>query len=193
MSNIQLRAFADVAPYERNAKTHSDKQITALAESIDEFGMVGGIVIRDGVIAKGHGTLSAIRLLISRGKWIYPPPGHKAGAEPYPSGMIPVIDASGWSESQFKAYVLADNRLAEKSGWDKDLLRLELKDLSLDDFDIELTGFSDKDLDVSLDTSPQLGDGLKYKIIVDCETEEAQAKLMEVLEAQGFSVRPLIS
>lgn len=192
-SAIGLVSIDELSPYERNAKTHGEKQIAALADSIEAFGLVGGIVVRNGVIAKGHGTLAAVRLLISRGEAIYPPPGKAGGAQPYPEGLVPVIDASGWSESQFRAYVLADNRLAEKSGWDRDILRLELTDLSLDGFDIDLTGFSAKDLDTNLDTNPQLGDGLAYKIIVDCENEEAQAALMKTLEDQGFSVRPLIA
>jgi hypothetical protein len=190
-TQLQLVTIDSVKPYERNAKTHTGKQINAIAQSIDSFGMVGGIVIRDGVIAKGHGTLAAIKLLIAKGKEIYPPPGRSAGAEPYAAGMIPVIDASGWTESQFKAYLLADNRLAEKSGWDRDLLRIELAELNTDDdFDIELTGFSLRDLH-TLEASPPGGDGMKYKLIIDCETEEAQRAMMETFEAQGFSVRPL--
>lgn len=190
---FQMRSVDELAPYERNAKTHPDKQVQALADSIDEFGLVGGIVVRNGTIAKGHGTLKAIQLLMSRGKAIYPAPGESGGAMPYPRGFIPTIDASGWTDRQFRAYVLADNRLAEKSGWDKDILRIELGDLSLEGFDIELTGFSSKDLDMKLDTDQQLGDGLNYKIIVDCENEQQQAHLMKTLEEQGFSVRPLIA
>lgn len=189
MMALQLVDIASVAPYERNAKTHTGDQVASIAESIDSFGMVGGIVIRNGIIAKGHGTLAAIKLLIAKGSDIYPPPGKSGGATAYPKGQIPVIDASGWTESQFRAYVIADNRLAEKSGWNRDLLRLELIELRDDDFDIELTGFSARDLDVLTPDPP--GDGLKYKIIVDCESAEAQAAMIETLEAQGFSVRPL--
>lgn len=190
---LELRSIVELTPYERNAKTHGDKQVQALADSIDEFGLVGGIVVRNGTIAKGHGTLKAIQLLISRGKDIYPAPGQSCGATPYPRGRVPVIDASGWTDRQFRAYVLADNRLAEKSGWDRDVLRVELGELSLEGFDIELTGFSAKDLDTNLNTDPTLGDGLAYKIIVDCENEQQQAHLMKTLEEQGFSVRPLIA
>lgn len=188
---LQLVDIDSVAPYERNAKTHEGKQVRAIAESIDSFGLVGGIVIRDGVIAKGHGTLAAIKLLLAKGKEIYPPPGKSAGAQPYPAGKIPVIDASGWTMSQFRAYVLADNRLAEKSGWDRELLRSELSELNeIDDFDIELTGFTIGDLN-ALDPEPPAGDGKKYKLIIDCESEEAQQAMIETFEAQGFSVRPL--
>lgn len=188
---IELIEIASVAPYERNAKTHSGKQIAEIADSIDSFGLVGGIVIRNGVIAKGHGTLAAIKLLIAKGIEIFPPPGKSAGAQPYPAGQIPVIDASGWTDQQFRSYVLADNRLAEKSGWNRDLLRLELAELSVDeDFDIELTGFSARDLD-TLSAGPSGGDGMKYKVIVDCESEDIQRAIIDTLEAQGFSVRPL--
>ena len=189
-TQLQLVPIDSVRGYERNAKTHSAKQIQALAEAIDSFGLVGGIVVRDGVIAKGHGTLAAIKLLIAKGKEIYPPPGREQGAQPYPSGNIPIIDASGWTESQFKAYLLADNRLAEKSGWDRDLLRIELAELSAIDFDIEVTGFSLRDLD-ALEPQTGGGDGMKYKLIIDCESEEAQQAMIKTFEAQGFSVRPL--
>jgi ParB-like chromosome segregation protein Spo0J len=190
MTALQLVPIDSVSPYVRNAKTHSGKQIALIAESIDSFGLVGGIVIRDGVIAKGHGTLSAIKLLIAKGKEIYPPPGREGGAQPYPAGQIPVIDASGWTMSQFRAYLLADNRLAEKSGWDRDLLRIELAELNVEEFDIELTGFTLRDLD-ALEPDQPGGDGMKYKLIIDCESEEAQRAMMETFEAQGFSVRPL--
>jgi hypothetical protein len=190
-TQLQLVPIDSVRPYERNSKTHSAKQIQALAEAIDSFGLVGGIVIREGVIAKGHGTLAAIKLLIAKGKEIYPPPGRSSGAQPYPAGMIPVLDASGWTMSQFRAYLLADNRLAEKSGWDRDLLRIELAELSVDDeLDLDVTGFSARDLD-ALEPDPPGGDGMKYKLIIDCESEEAQRAMMETFEAQGFSVRPL--
>lgn len=191
--SLHLVPIDSIAPYERNAKTHGDRQVEALADSIEQFGLVGGIVVRDGTIAKGHGTVKAIQLLMTRGKDIYPPPGKSGGAVPYPRGQIPVIDASGWSDAQFRAYVIADNRLAEKSGWDREILKLELTELSLDGFDIDLTGFSAKDLDTKLNTGPQLGDGLAYKLIVDCEDEATQARLMQTLEEQGFSVRPLIA
>ncbi|RKP44744.1 site-specific DNA-methyltransferase [Pararobbsia silviterrae] len=136
-----LRSISDLLPYARNSRTHSDDQVAQLAASIDEFGLVGAIVVRDGTIAKGHGTLAAVRKLIEAGKGIYPPPGRSQGADAYPNGLVPAIDASGWSDAQFRAYVIADNKLALNAGWDLDMLRIELEELQTEGFDLSLTGF----------------------------------------------------
>lgn len=141
MLTHETRRVDALTPYTRNSRTHNDAQIAQIAASIDEFGMVGGIVVRAGVIAKGHGTLAAVRMLYAAGKLIYPPPGRKAGAEPYPAGEVPVIDASGWDASQFRAYVIADNKLALNAGWDYELLKSEIDDLATDGFDVALLGF----------------------------------------------------
>lgn len=89
---IETRAVESLIPYARNSRTHSDAQVAQIAASIDEFGMVGAIVVRDGVIAKGHGTLAAVRKLYAAGKHIYPPPGRAQKAEPFPDGTVPLIE-----------------------------------------------------------------------------------------------------
>jgi len=150
---ITLCKIDSLIPYARNARTHSDEQIARIASSIDEFGMVGAIVVRDGVIAKGHGTLAAIRKLYAAGKRLYPPPGRAHGADPFPDGEVPVLDASGWTDAQFRAFVIADNRLAELAGWDDELLGLELGELQSNDFDLDLLGFDAVDLQRLLGTS----------------------------------------
>jgi DNA modification methylase len=113
---------AELVPYARNARTHSDAQVARIAASIREFGWTNPILVDGdrGVIA-GHGRLLAARKL----------------------GMaeVPVIELSHLSEAQKRAYVLAGNRLALDAGWDEDLLRIELGDLKLDGFDLSLTGF----------------------------------------------------
>ncbi|HEX3163562.1 MAG TPA: DNA methyltransferase [Pseudolabrys sp.] len=137
--------------YDRNARTHSAEQIDQLAASIEQFGMVGAIVARDGVIAKGHGTLAAVRKLYAEGKRLYPPPGEAEGAEPFPAGTVPVFDTSGWTDTQFRAFVIADNRLALDAGWNEDLLTDELVALLGDGFDLTLLGFGDDELAKLLD------------------------------------------
>lgn len=145
---IDLRPAEALIPYARNSRTHSDAQVAEIAASIDEFGMVGAIVVRGGTIAKGHGTLQAIQRLYAAGKRLYPAPGQHASPPPapLPAGTVPVIDATGWSDAQFRAYVIADNRLAEKAGWDLEMLKLEVDDLLAEGFDLSLTGFSTDDL-----------------------------------------------
>lgn len=142
MTKPVLTKIDSLTPYENNSRTHSDAQIDQLAKSIAEFGFVGAIVHRNGVIAKGHGCTSAINRLIESGEKIYPAPGKEQGAKPYPANKIPAIDAGAWTDAQFRAYVIADNKLAENAGWDLDLVRMELNDLKLDDFDLDTIGFN---------------------------------------------------
>lgn len=150
---ISCCSIDSLIPYARNARTHSETQIAQIAASIEEFGMVGAIVVRNGVIAKGHGTLAAIRKLYSVGKRLYPPPGHARGAEPFADGDVPVLDASGWTDAQFRAFVIADNQLALMAGWDDELLRLEVTELRDEGFDVDLLGFEAVELDTLLGES----------------------------------------
>lgn len=121
---------ADLVPYARNARTHSDAQVAQIAASIREFGFTNPILVdgERGVIA-GHGRLLAARKL----------------------GMVdvPTLELSHLTPAQRRAYVLADNRLALSAGWDEAMLRLELGDLQAEGFDLTLTGF-DRDEIVKL-------------------------------------------
>ena len=147
---LAYRAVEALVPYDRNARTHSPAQIQQIADSIEAFGMAGAIVVRDGMIAKGHGTLAACSLLYGNGKRIYPPPGPNAPEadrpEAFPAGKVPVLDASGWTDEQFRAYVIADNKLALNAGWDEALLAGELQALRATDFDIGVIGFERDEL-----------------------------------------------
>lgn len=127
---ITLRDTASLIPHARNARTHSAKQIAQLARSIETFGWTNPILVDgEGHVIAGHGRLLAARKL-----------GLTA---------VPVIAISDMSEAQRRAYVIADNRLAENAGWDEDLLRLELGELDgLDlDFSLEVIGFETPELD----------------------------------------------
>jgi len=146
-SRIERWPLENLIPYKSNSRTHSAEQVHQLAASIREFGMVGAIVTRDRVIAKGHGTLSAIKLIYESGDLLYPAPGETAGAEPYPAGTVPVFDASGWTDEQFRAYVIADNKLALNAGWDEEVLSAELAALDDAGFDLDVIGFSDEELE----------------------------------------------
>jgi DNA modification methylase len=118
----RVAPVADLVPYARNARTHSDAQVAQIAASIREFGFTNPILIdaERGVIA-GHGRLMAARVL----------------------GLleVPVIELAHLTLAQRRAYVLADNRLALSAGWDEDLLRIELGELRDEGFDLGLTGF----------------------------------------------------
>ena len=109
-------------PYARNARQHSDEQIAQIAASIAEFGFVNPCLVgADGVLVAGHGRLAAAR---------------KLGLS-----TVPVVVLDHLTPTQRRALVLADNRLAEISTWDNDLLRIELEALQGDGFDLDLTGF----------------------------------------------------
>lgn len=147
-SQLEQWPIDQLTPYAKNARTHSPDQIIKLQASLEEFGMVGAIVVRNGTMAKGHGTLMAIRRIYEAGRLLYPAPGPHANPQPEPfaQGHVPVLNVSGWTDEQFRAYVLADNRLALDAGWDEDLLAGELADLHDAGYDLALTGFSEDEL-----------------------------------------------
>lgn len=127
-ANIEHLGLDRLVPYARNARTHTETQVAEIAASMREFGFTNPVLISDADdIIAGHGRVLAAR---------------KLGLE-----VVPCIRLSHLSEAQRRAYVLADNKLAEKAGWDDELLRLELGDLADLGFDLALTGFDKSDLD----------------------------------------------
>jgi DNA modification methylase len=125
---IAWRPLGALIPYARNPRTHSDAQVAQIAASIREFGWTNPVLVdgENGIIA-GHGRVMAAR---------------KLGLE-----RVPVIELAQMSEAQKRAYVLADNRLALDAGWDDELLRLELADLSELGFDLGLIGFGEGEIE----------------------------------------------
>ena len=118
-----------LTPYKNNARTHSEKQVEEIANSIDEFGFINPVLIDSNYeIIAGHGrVLGATKL-----------------------GMVevPCIFVEDLTEVQKRAYIIADNKLSLNAGWDYDLLKIELGELNDLDFDITLTGF---DMDILYD------------------------------------------
>ncbi len=130
MTNLQVAMWSveKLIPYARNARTHSDDQIAQVAASIKEFGWTSPILVgADGVIIAGHARLAAARRL----------------------GMleVPVIVLGHLTEAQRRALVLADNKLALNAGWDEEMLRIELQDLEVSGFNLDLIGFSTAELE----------------------------------------------
>ena len=128
---LDYRPIGDLIPYARNARTHSEAQVALIAGSIREYGFTNPVLVDggNGIIA-GHGRVLAAR---------------KLGLE-----VVPVIELAHLSEAQKRAYVLADNKLAEQAGWDKDLLALELGDLREMAVDLASLGFETGELDALL-------------------------------------------
>lgn len=138
---ISLRPIDSLIAYARNARTHSPDQVRQIKASLLEFGWTNAVLAdAEGIIA-GHGRVLAATELYRDGKQLRFP----SGAE-IPAGMVPVVDCTGWSPAQRRAYIIADNQLALNAGWDEDLLRLELVDLQAENFDLDLLGFSDQEL-----------------------------------------------
>lgn len=137
---ITMRSAGDLIPYARNARTHSEQQIAMIAGSIRDFGFRNPVLVDgdNGIIA-GHARVSAA-LKLSLDK-------------------VPCIDCSDMSDTQRRAYILADNRLALNAGWDQEMLALELADLSEFDVDLEGLGFSEIELNQALsDAGTQEGE-----------------------------------
>lgn len=126
--HVEKRSIDGLVPYARNARTHSDEQVAQIAASIREWGWTTPVLVDEGgQIIAGHGRVMAAR---------------KLGIPD-----VPVMIATGWSEAQKQAYVLADNQLALNAGWDMDLLKVELGDLKEHGFDLDLLGFDAAALD----------------------------------------------
>ena len=124
---IVYKNVDDLIPYARNAKIHDENNINLIAGSIKSFGFNNPVLLdgENGIIA-GHG-----RVLASK----------KLGIK-----QIPTIELQGLSDAEKRAYIIADNRLTEKSEWDKEILSLELQDLNELGIDLNIIGFNDEDL-----------------------------------------------
>jgi ParB-like chromosome segregation protein Spo0J len=144
-------SIEDLIPYANNARTHSDDQVTQIAASIKEFGFTNPVLIdKDNGIIAGHGRVMAAK---------------KLGLSEVPAIMLDHL-----TDIQRKAYILADNRIALNSGWDNELLSLELHDLTELDFNLDLIGFSVDDLRIVM------GYGADF----EAGTQDEQGKLDEI-------------
>ena len=139
---VRLLPVTSLTPHASNPRTHSPKQLRQIAESIKEFGFSNPILTdSNGGVLAGHGRLEAAKLL---------------GLE-----MVPTIPLAELSEAQKRAYILADNRIAEEAGWDQELLALELKyiaDLDVE-FDLTVTGFETAEIDLLINPPDSAGAG----------------------------------
>ena len=139
---VEYRKVDSLIPYARNARTHSDAQVAQIAASIKEFGWTNPILVdgTNGIIA-GHGRLAAARKLAM--------------------DAVPVIELAHLTETQKKALILADNKLSLNADWNNEMLNLELEELKLEGFDLNLTGFD-----------PDEVAALKPEVITDGLTDE---------------------
>src|SRR5438046_9219808 len=135
---IEYIPVRELRPYTNNARTHSKKQIQQIANSITKFGFCNPVLIDDAKqIIAGHGRVEAAKLL---------------GID-----AVPTCRRSHLSEADKRAYTLADNKLAEKAGWDKELLAIELQGLIDLEFEIDFTGVEMLEIDLVEGAIKRLG------------------------------------
>ena len=178
MIEIQYKATEDLIPYARNSRTHSAEQVAQIAASIREFGWTNPILIdgENGIIA-GHGRVLA---------------AHKLGET-----QVPTIELSHMSDTQKRAYIIADNKLALNAGWDNDMLALEIDDLKEAGYDIGLTGFNIDEIS-ALNGNENINNDHKEPIdesrnllMIECQGERELETLFEEMQKRGFECKIL--
>ena len=172
---------SDLIPYARNSRTHSDVQVNKIASSIKEFGFLNPVLIdKDNGIIAGHGRVMAAQKL-----------GLKE---------LPVLQIGHLSDTQKRAYIIADNRLALDAGWDEEMLRVEFAELAEDGFNLELTGFDVGELghimfddvgDTNETPSAESESAYKeqYAVIVTCKDATEQETVYNKLAENGYDVK----
>lgn len=136
MAQIEQVRVDALKPYPRNARTHSKRQVEQIAWSMQKFGFTNPVLAdNDNIIIAGHGRVEAAKLL---------------GLE-----TVPVLRLSHLSEADKRAYIIADNRLAERAGWDKELLAVELQGLIELEFDVGALGFEVAEVDLIIDAAAE--------------------------------------
>ncbi len=191
---IETRAVAQLKPRGTNPRTHSPKQIRQIARSMERFGFTNPILIddQDGIVA-GHGRVAAAKLL---------------GLD-----KVPTLCLADMTAAEIRAYVIADNKLAENAGWDRELLAIELQGLIELDFDVAITGFEMAEIDILIgeldiendpaDAVPAIADGPaithpgdiwsigKHRLICgDATDPDTYARLLDGGEAQMVFTDP---
>ena len=170
---IEHLKTSDLIPYARNAKKHDAAQISKLCGSIKEFGFTNPVLIdKDNGIIAGHGRVLAAQSLALE--------------------SVPCIRLGHLTDTQRRAYILADNRLAEiGGGWDEEMLKLELADLAALDVDVTEIGFTDSEagvFDISETEMPALADGDKQPFqqktftLHDEQAEEVESAISKAKE-----------
>jgi hypothetical protein len=169
---IEHLALDALVPYARNSRTHSPEQVAQIAGSIREFGFTNPVLIdADGGIIAGHGRVMAARKL--------------------ELAEVPCIRLGYLTETQKRAYVIADNKLALNAGWDEEMLRLELGELREADVDLSLVGFTEEEIGeftIAEAAMPKLADGDKQPFqqmtftVHDEQAEEIKAAMSKAKE-----------
>ena len=157
---IVYKKINELKPYENNSRTHDENQIKQICESIKEYGWTNPVLIdENNMIIAGHGRVE--------------------GGKKLDIKEVPCIVLSGLTEAQKKAYVIADNKMALNAGWNEELLKTELENLKELDFDLELTGFSKKELDKLFD---EINENNPYTAKTEIPQYEIKGEMPEIYE-----------
>jgi ParB-like chromosome segregation protein Spo0J len=173
--SIETRKVRDLIPHANNARIHSDEQIAQLAQSIKEWGWTIPVLIDEqGGIIAGHGrVIAATKLQLEE---------------------VPCIVASNWSDTKKRAYIIADNKLTMNGEWDDDLLRLELSEIALDNFDLQLTGFSRDEIKELVEAKEErelseVTDESRNLLLVECDSERQLQMLFNEMRERGLECK----
>ena len=157
---IVYKKINELKPYENNSRTHDESQIKQICESIKEYGWTNPVLIdENNMIIAGHGRVE--------------------GGKKLDIKEVPCIVLSGLTDAQKKAYVIADNKMALNAGWNEELLKTELENLKELDFDLELTGFSKKELDKLFD---EINESNPYTSKTEIPQYEIKGEMPEIYE-----------
>lgn len=175
MENMEVVPIDDLIPDENNARTHSKKNIDAIAISLQKFGQRKPIVInKHNIVLAGNGTVEAARQIGWKGLAVWRVPEE-------------------WDADTQKAFALADNRTAELASWDSEVLLGQLRELKLEDWNVGELGFKDFDLKTreEIDTSiKEIAE--RYEVVIECEDENEQTALLLRLSQEGLRVRAIV-
>tara|TARA_Y100001973_G_C5175340_1_gene321546 strand:- start:908 stop:1576 length:669 start_codon:yes stop_codon:yes gene_type:complete len=156
---IEEIKVSELEPYEKNTRTHSNEQISQLQKSINEFGFTNPILVdKEGGVIAGHGRLLAAK---------------KMGMK-----EVPCIRLENLDEKQKRAYVIADNKLAENAGWDLELLKEEIYELGESDFDLNLLGFEPDFIENIFDDSDEK-EAIPKENVIEGKDNKGKASLEE--------------
>ena len=184
-TNIEHMATDALVPYARNSRTHSPEQVAQIAASIREYGFTNPVLIdANNILIAGHGRVMAAQHL----------------------GLptVPAIRLAHLTDAQRRAYVIADNKLAENAGWDMATLAREIEDLIEFDYDLSLLGFDPETLedilpehfpatDKPAQDKPTFNYVEKFSILVSCKDEANQAQVFDTLQGQGYDCKVLVN
>lgn len=176
--SVSMQKTEILSPYDRNSRVHSERQIDQIVNSIREFGFTIPVLVDEkSMLIAGHGRVMAAQ---------------KMGLE-----EIPVMVATGWTDQQKRAYVIADNKLTENSTWDEELLKSEIKQLEFEEYNLDFLGFDVDELtNLFLDKEFGKTDALEEwtdmpeyegldpcykKVVVNFDDEESFNKFFEVV------------